>query len=113
MVLLDLIGRRWTLRVLWELRGDRCLNFRDLQAASGGISPTVLNRRLQELRAAGVVEHTDGYHLSVAGRSLLAALAPLDEWARQWGDVIAPRAEGGNTATGAYGTSKGRAGDGE
>lgn len=98
MVLLDLLGRRWTLRVLWELRGDRCLSFRDLQAASGGLSPTVLNRRLRELRAAGVVEHAEGYRLSAAGRSLLAALAPLDEWARQWGEVIASQPEGGDTA---------------
>lgn len=98
MVLLDLLGRRWALRVLWELRGDRCLSFRDLQAASGGVSPTVLNRRLQELRAAGVVEHAEGYRLSAMGRSLLAALAPLDAWARQWADVIASSPEAGSTA---------------
>ena len=31
MALLDLLGRRWTLRVLWELRAD-ALGFRELQA---------------------------------------------------------------------------------
>ena len=57
MVLLDLLGRRWALRVIWELREGRRLSFRDLMAASG-TSPSVLNTRLMELRAAGIVERT-------------------------------------------------------
>ena len=31
MALLDLLGRRWQLRLLWELRDDRHLRFRALQ----------------------------------------------------------------------------------
>jgi len=34
MVLLDLLGRRWTLRIVWELR-DQPRRFRDLQDAIG------------------------------------------------------------------------------
>jgi DNA-binding HxlR family transcriptional regulator len=81
MALLDLLGRRWALRVIWELRGDP-LTFRELQAACGGISPSVLNTRLYELREAGVVE--EGFALTKHGRQLLEALEPLDDWAKRW-----------------------------
>jgi DNA-binding HxlR family transcriptional regulator len=84
MAALDLLGRRWALRILWELRGG-ALGFRALRDASGGVSPTVLNTRLAELREAGVVETTpDGYALTALGRDLCAALAPLARWARRW-----------------------------
>ena len=55
MALLDLLGRRWALRILWELR-DGPLTFRALQAACGNLSPSVLNDRLRELREAGILE---------------------------------------------------------
>jgi len=53
MALLDLLGRRWTLRVIWELR-DAPLLFRELQARCEGMSSSVLNQRLQELRGVEV-----------------------------------------------------------
>jgi hypothetical protein len=40
MALLDLLGRRWALRVLWELRDGEALTFRELQARCGGVSST-------------------------------------------------------------------------
>ena len=85
MVLLDLLGRRWALRVLWELRDDPA-TFRQLRARCDGMSPSVLNARLAQLREAGVVEREgeSGYALTRHGRELLAALAPLDGWARAW-----------------------------
>ncbi|HEX4303010.1 MAG TPA: winged helix-turn-helix transcriptional regulator [Rhizomicrobium sp.] len=84
MALLDLLGRRWALRVLWELREDRRLNFRDLLAASA-TSPSVLNTRLAELREAGIVAHGEaGYALTAAGADLLLRLLPLHEWAEGW-----------------------------
>lgn len=84
MAALDLLGRRWTLRIIWELRGGRVLTFRALRAACDDISPTVLNNRLAELREANVVEHDDGYRLTRRGRALIAALAPLNQWAEDW-----------------------------
>lgn len=85
MALLDLLGRRWALRVLWELREGRPLNFRELQSRCGDISSSVLNDRLRELREAGIAERAaDGYRLSDTGRDLLAALEPLDGWAKRW-----------------------------
>ena len=52
MALLDLLGRRWSLRILWELR-DAPLTSRRLRAACDEASPTVLQARLSELRQAG------------------------------------------------------------
>ncbi len=86
VVALDLLGRRWTLRVLWELRNEP-LTFRALQDHCDGMSPSVLNLRLGELREAGIVELGDagGYCFSPLGRALFEALGPLNRWAKHWG----------------------------
>jgi len=84
MALLDLLGRRAALRVLWELRAQP-LTFRGLVSAAD-TNPGVLNTRLAELREAGIVELAeDGYRLTREGRALLACIAPLDRWAKRWG----------------------------
>jgi DNA-binding HxlR family transcriptional regulator len=85
MALLDLLGRRWALRVLWELRAEP-LVFRAVQARCDAMSPSVLSLRLTELRAAGIVElqHGGGYRLTSEGVALLDALAPLQGWATRW-----------------------------
>ncbi len=85
MALLDLLGRRWTLRILWELR-DGPLGFRALQARCGGMSPSVLSQRLAELTQAGILAQTpaQAYALTARGEALLGALAPLNEWAAAW-----------------------------
>jgi DNA-binding HxlR family transcriptional regulator len=85
MALLDLLGRRWALRVLWELRDGEALTFRELQARCGNISSSVLNDRLRELREAGIVDGAvPGYRLSREGSQLLDALEPLTGWAKRW-----------------------------
>jgi DNA-binding HxlR family transcriptional regulator len=84
MALLDLLGRRQCLRVIWELREVK-LTFRALQQACGGVSPTVLNHRLKELRETGLVDvwEGDGYGLTPLGHQLRRALQPLREWAEE------------------------------
>ena len=82
MVLLDLLGRRWALRILWELR-DEALSFRALRERCDDLSPSVLNTRLAELREAGVIAAGEGYALTPAGRELLALLLPLHRWAEE------------------------------
>lgn len=86
MVLLDLLGRRWALRILWELRESEPLSFRALQAACGQVSPSVLNARLRELREAGLVElrEPEGYAATAWAAELGEILIPLDGWARRW-----------------------------
>jgi len=85
MVLLDLLGRRWALRILWELRNDP-LGFRALQTACGDLSPSVLNARLRELREAGIVElsEPEGYRATALAEELGDILIPLDQWAKRW-----------------------------
>jgi DNA-binding HxlR family transcriptional regulator len=84
MALLDLLGRRWALRVVWEL-GEQPLTFRALQQRCAGMSSSVLNQRLHELRAAEIIElEHDGYRLTGEGQRLLEAYAPLEAWAERW-----------------------------
>lgn len=93
MAALDLLGRRWALRVLWELR-DGPLTFRAVREACDGVSPTVLNARLAELREVGVVESTDmGYALTRSGRELSRSLAPLYRWSQAWGRELGERSQ--------------------
>jgi DNA-binding HxlR family transcriptional regulator len=84
MALLDLLGRRWTLRIVWELR-DQPRRFRDLQDAIGA-SPTIVNARLSELREAKLVEldPASGYLLTPSGIELLRLLLPLHAWSEKW-----------------------------
>lgn len=84
MALLDLLGRRWTLRILWELR-ETTLTSRALRSACDEASPTILQTRLTELREAGFVELTaDGYRLTGLGRELSESFTPLNRFAERW-----------------------------
>ena len=87
--LLDLLGRRWALRVLWELRHDGAQPFSELRAACDEMSTSVLTQRLRELVDAGIAERRDrAYALTPAGRELLSLLAPLDAWAKTWAQAV-------------------------
>lgn len=84
MAALDLLGRRWCLRILWELRETK-LTFRALQAACGDISPSVLQQRLKELDDATLVEHDgEGYGLTSQARALQPIMLALNSWAEDW-----------------------------
>jgi DNA-binding HxlR family transcriptional regulator len=80
---LDLLGRRWAMRLVWELRRST-LSFSELREQTG-ISPSVLSARLGELVEAGVVERDPGrrYRLSGSGRELARILFELNRWAEQ------------------------------
>jgi DNA-binding HxlR family transcriptional regulator len=85
MAAMDLLGRRWALRILWELRVGPT-GARALQAKCDGMSSSVLYDRLRDLSASGLVErtHDDQYVLSELGATLGSALKPLDAWAQSW-----------------------------
>jgi DNA-binding HxlR family transcriptional regulator len=82
---LDLLGRRWSLRLVWELRRST-RSFSDLRERTG-ISPSVLSARLGELIESGVAERDAGgrYRLSGRGRELARILYELNRWAEQAG----------------------------
>ena len=85
MAAMDLLGRRWALRVLWELR-DGPLGAREILARCDGLSSSVLYERLRQLVDAALVEQgeSDAYDLTQLGTALGAALEPLDAWAKRW-----------------------------
>ena len=88
MAILDLLGRRWALRILWELHQNGPSSFRSLQKLCGDISPTVLNARLKELRQAGIVELQDGggYFITEEGEALGKNIYQLNIWAKRWAE---------------------------
>ncbi|MBN9670765.1 helix-turn-helix transcriptional regulator [Labrenzia aggregata] len=84
MALFDLLGRSWTLGIIWQLSED-ALTFRDLQSRCEGVSPTVLNKRLKELKECALVDHGgEGYRLTALGQELFALLAPFGSWSQNW-----------------------------
>lgn len=87
MAALDLLGRRWALRLLWELR-DGPVGARSLLERCDGLSSSVLYTRLRELATAGVIDKDGqgGYRLTDLGTDLERTLAPLDAWANQWAE---------------------------
>lgn len=87
MALFDLLGRNWAMGILWQLSGGP-LSFRALQEACGGVSPSVLNKRLKELRACGLVAQNGGYRLSAQGAELFTLLKPFGPWAEKWAEGL-------------------------
>ena len=90
MALLDLLGRRWSLRILWELREQK-LTSRALRTACDEASPTVLQARLSELREAGFIElaAASGYGLTELGHELQENFLPLHRFAERWSQLKA------------------------
>lgn len=82
--LFDVLGRRWALRVLWELRTGG-VTYRELAARVPDMSTSVLTQRLRDLRDAGLAEHHHGtgYRVTPHGQELLGHLERLCDWAAQ------------------------------
>ncbi len=80
--LFDVLGRRWSLRIVWELNQQGAATFRQLQARAEGISSSVLSDRLRDLRAAGVVGHERGvgYSLTPIGCGLGEKIIDIWFW---------------------------------
>ena len=95
IVLLELLGRRWSLRILWELDQNGVSSFRALQKHCGGISPTVLNSRISELREAGIIDlrEGEGYIITEEGLKLCEVIKQLNNWAMGWAGRTVASAE--------------------
>ena len=91
MAALDLLGRRWTLRVIWEL-GQSPAGFRELRRRADQMSSSVLAERLRQLSEVGIVSTDDDgtYHLTDLGQGLQPALEPLRAWAETWSATLTP-----------------------
>lgn len=87
MVLLDVLGKRWSLRILWEL-SQGSATFRELQRRCDDVSPTMVNRRVAELRQLGFVTRDEnGYTLTSHGQELARQFIDLEIWANQWAEA--------------------------
>jgi len=84
MQLFDILGKRWTMRILWELKSER-LSFRELRGRCDNVSPTLLNQRIKMLREMDIVDQSDrGYGLTKWGLELGEQLIALDIWSEIW-----------------------------
>ncbi|WP_251364733.1 winged helix-turn-helix transcriptional regulator [Falsiruegeria litorea] len=88
MALLDLLGRTWTLGIIWQLNQGPA-TFRELQSRCEQISPSLLNTRLKELKTLNLVTLSSaGYQLSAQGEHLFSIISPLGQWAGEWADEL-------------------------
>ena len=107
MAALDLLGRRWALRVLWELVPSPA-GFRELQARCGDMSASVLNTRLTELRETAIVALDAGgrWELTDLGRELVEALMSLEFWSARWAKELGARKGAGHRQASARETTR-------
>ncbi|MGH2734607.1 MAG: winged helix-turn-helix transcriptional regulator [Actinomycetota bacterium] len=92
---LDVVGDRWTLLIVRELRpGPR--RFTDLVDGLPGISRKLLTERLRDLQRDGIITRRElpppaarqVYELTDDGRDLATAMAPLMAWgSRRMGEL--------------------------
>lgn len=88
MALLDLLGRTWSLGIIWNLHSGPA-TFRELQQRCEKISPTLLNTRLKELKALQLVECQEaGYQLTHQGIDLFDIISPLGSWSSKWAQAL-------------------------
>lgn len=85
MAAFDLFGRRWILRIIWELR-EGPLGFRPLQQRCDGMSSSVLQQRLTELQDSLLVERdaAGAYRLTRLGEDAGTELRGLRRWSDRW-----------------------------
>lgn len=92
MALFDLLGRHWAMGIIWHLCEAGPLTFRALEARCETITPASLNKRLKELRAAGLVERVDGgYAATALGKDLYQHLFSLADFSLEWADHLSRR----------------------
>lgn len=91
--LVDLMGRKWTLHLLWALREEERIRFNELKRQAGDISPRVLTDRLNPLVEADLVERREHdetpprveYALTENGQGLDAVFRAYMDWADRFG----------------------------
>lgn len=90
---LDVIGERWSLLILRDLRRYGPLRFQELEQRLPGLAPNTLSARLKTLEAQGVVAtrlyetHPPRYQyfLTEKGEALRPVLKALYAWGEQYG----------------------------
>lgn len=92
---LFVLGGKWKPLILFHLaHGTR--RYGELRRAVGNVSDKVLIQQLKELQADGIIDRVDfgeippkvEYSLTVFGRTLGKALAPLCEWGAKYSSEV-------------------------
>ena len=85
-----LLGGKWKGSILWHLK-DGPVRFNDLARQMGGASKKMVNQRLKEMEAHGMVRRSVlstrpiavAYDITEFGRSALDVLEQLKAWAEE------------------------------
>ena len=85
---MELIGSKWKLPILWCLNEEDGLHYNELKRRVRGVTNTMLTKCLRELEARGLVSRRSRgsvppsvtYHLREDGKSLVPALKGLCDW---------------------------------
>lgn len=89
MAALNLLSRRWVMRIIWELRDGPC-RFTELRTRCEEMSPDTLSTRLYELQEAGITDVNDSeqWQLTTLGAQLKPTLAALSKWSTAWAESL-------------------------
>ena len=87
-----IIGGKWKGSILWHLQ-DGPVRFNELARQLGGATRKMVNERLKELEAQGLVKRkvlserpiAVSYEITDFGRSSLVVLEQLKDWAEEHG----------------------------
>jgi DNA-binding HxlR family transcriptional regulator len=88
----ELLGRRWSLHILKNLKTKEVIRFNELKRSLPGISSTVLSERLLELEREGLVTKKIypevpprvEYGITPQARELEVIIKDLARWANKW-----------------------------
>lgn len=87
-----LVGKRWSFRVLWELRGRKKMRYNEILQSLISISPSTLAETLRYLEGESLVKRASygknppfrvEYSITEKGMNLIIASSPLVKWAIQ------------------------------
>lgn len=86
------LGGKWTGSVLWQLK-DGPVRFNELARQLGGASKKMVDQRLKELEAQGLIRRlvlstrpiAVAYEITATGSSALEVLKQLRDWTEQHG----------------------------
>ena len=92
---LNLIGKKWKLPILWNLRDNNALHYNQLKRKVTGITNTMLTKSLKELESDGLVLRQDfktippsvEYKLTKRGEELIPALRELYYWGKKQQEI--------------------------
>ena len=92
---LDLVGGKWKLLILFHLKGGR-KRFGELKRALGSVSMKMLSQQLKEMASDGLVRRIDfqtvpphvEYEMTELGQDLGRAVMPLCRWGSSRMDEI-------------------------